>query len=215
MITKLLNVLRAAGVMGATSLILVGTSRAAPVVSLDPVTQTIPVGGTAFVNLNITGLGDAPLAPSLGSWLAFISYDAGIVGITAADVVFGNDLDFGVFGSLRFVDDSTPGLIKADETSFEDATLLDASQPGAFKLATYAFTGLAPGITSLTFNRLELGDQTGFPLAHTSTTASITVRGVNGVPDSGSVALPFALCVGILVLVHRRRFGQLASSHKA
>lgn len=184
-------------------------ARAVPLVTLDPVTQNIPVGGTAVVNLNISGLG-AGVTPTLGAWLAYIASNSSIVGFASA--TYGTNLDLGVLGTLQFTDSSTPGLLKMDETSFEDTTALNSAQPAAFTLATLSFTGLAPGTSALTFNRLELSDEIGFPLAYTSTTASITV-GTPGVPEGGSLHAALALCVGLVLLVHslrRRSSGRLA-----
>jgi len=177
--------------------------RAAPVVTLDPVAQNIGIGDTALVNLNITGLGLGATAPKLGSWLANIMFNNSIVTIGNANVTFGTNLDLGVLGTLQGVDTATPGLVKLDEISFEDPGSLIAQQPGAFLLATLSFTGIAPGTTTLTFAQLDLGDEDGFPLATTSSTASITVGGAVGVPDGLSPLLG-ATCLILLCGIHAR-----------
>jgi hypothetical protein len=201
----LLTSIRRIAVLGTVALGLIGTAKAVPVVSLDPVTQTIDVGDTAVVQLNISGLGTG-VAPSVGSWLSYINYNSAVVSINAANVAFGTNLDLGTFGSLQFADSSTGGIIKADETSFEDTAALNASQPAAFRLATFTFTAVAPGVSPLTFNRLELGDAEGFTLQHSATTASITVRGATAVPDSGGVLLSLTCClIGLAVVDLRRR----------
>lgn len=181
----------------------------AQLVSLDPVSQNIAVGGTAFVNLNISGLG-AGAAPSLGGWLANIAFNNSIITIGNADVTFGTNLDLGVFGAIRGVDTTTAGLLKIDEVSFEDASALNAAQPAAFTLATLKFIGVTPGTSTLTFSRLELSNELGFPLTAQSATASITVGGGTGVPDDGAITLAGALCLALCCAVHARRRRQLA-----
>lgn len=180
------------------------SARAVPTVSLTPVSQNIGVGDTAFVDLSISGLGVGPTAPKLGSWLAQIAFNNTIVTITNGDVVFGTNLDLGVFGTTQGADASTPGLLNLDQVSYEDSTALIASQPDAFSLATLKFTGVAPGITSLTFSQLQLGDELGFPLAASSTPASITVGSV-GVPDGGAITLMGAVCLAALCFAQAHR----------
>ncbi len=204
--SKLLALTRRAGLVAIAAFAVIVPAKAVPTVSLDPVTQNIAVGGTAVVNLNISGLG-AGVTPTLGSWLAYIAFDSLVVSIGTANVTFGTNLDLGVIGTISLVDGTTPNLIKIDETSFEDMAALNLVQPAAFTLATLTFTGVAQGTSALTFNRLELGDEMGFPLALSSSTASITVGTPTGVPEGGSLLPLLVSCIGLVVLgdVARRR----------
>lgn len=194
---------RLAGLMALAALFLAPV-RAVPVVTLSPSGQDVAVGGSAFVDLNISGLGDG-VAPSLGGWLAHISFDSVIVSISAGGVVFGGDLDLGVFGSIQGSDLSTASLVQLDEVSFEDAADLNLAQPDSFTLATLEFVGFSPGTTTLSFARLELSDELGFPLSTTSQGATIRVTGgANRVPDGGAITLFGALCLGALCFAHAR-----------
>jgi hypothetical protein len=187
--------------VGAT--ILFAPARAATSITLDPVSQNIAVGGTALVNLNVSGLGAAGVTPSLGGWLAHIAFNNSIISINS--VTFGTNLDLGIFGVIQGVDATTAGLLQIDEVSFEDIAALNAAQPSAFTLATLKFTGLTAGTSTLTFSRLELSDELGFPMATSMSTASITVGGGTGVPDAGATTLAGVLCVALLCLIDARR----------
>lgn len=203
--TNSLRLVHCLGLAALAAATLLAPARAVPIVTLDPVTQNIGIGDTALVNLNISGLGLGAVPPKLGGWLAHITFNNAIVTIGNADVTFGTNLDLGVFGTIQGVDTGTPGMLKLDQVSFEDSGSLIAQQPGAFSLATLKFTGVAPGTTTLTFARLELSDELGFPLSTTSSTASITVGGATGVPDGGAITLAGAACLAALCLVHARR----------
>jgi hypothetical protein len=177
-------------------------AQAVPMVSLDPLAGSTAVGGTVSISLNISGMGNGA-TPSLGAWLAEISFSGSIVNITAANVVFGSGLDLGIFGSLQFVDDSTGGIIHADELSIEDPADLATMQSGAFTLATFTFTGLSPGVSPLSFSRLELSDENGAPIDVSSAGSSITVRTAGtSVPDGGVTAI-LSVIVGLLLLGQR------------
>ncbi len=178
-------------------------AHANPLVTLDPSASSIDVGGAVTVNLNIAGLNDfAP--PSVGAWLAEISYSDSILGITSADVIFGSGLDLGIWGSVQSADDSTSGVIEADEVSLEDPADLNLDQPAAFTLASFTFTGLAPGVSQLSLADFQLSDADGFDLAFEAQGAAITVRSAASVPDSGGIAFPFLATVGLILLFGRR-----------
>ena len=53
--SKLLALTRRAGLVAIAAFAVIVPAKAVPTVSLDPVTQNIAVGGTAVVNLNISG----------------------------------------------------------------------------------------------------------------------------------------------------------------
>jgi hypothetical protein len=196
--------LRPAAFIAALALALSGAANAATI-TLTPSASVIDVGETVTVNLQISGL-TSPGSPSLGAWLADITYNPGVVSITLGDVVFGTNLGF----SLNFVS-IAGGVISADDVSLETSDDLNASQPNAFLLASFTFTGVAPGVSLLDFSRLELSDETGLirldQLTNSSATgASITVRGGTAVPDHGG-SLTLLLGAVTLVAFSRRVVG--------
>jgi hypothetical protein len=202
--TPIIRQVRTLSFLAAAFVLLAVPAKSVVLVSLSPVSQTIGVGGTATVSLNISGLGNHA-SLSLGSWLADISYNGSIVTIGAGNVTFGSQLNIGAFGSLQFAS-SSAGLIHADETSFADAVDLNTGQPGSFTLATFTFTGVGPGTTQLGFTRMQLGDENGVDILDFGFNgASITVTGPAGSAPDGAATLPLVLGVGLMVLMARRR----------
>ena len=202
--TPMIRYVRNVSLLAAAFMLLAVPAKSVVLVSLSPVSQTIGVGGTATVNLNISGLGNLS-SLSLGSWLADISYNGSIVTIGAGNVTFGTQLNIGTFGSVSFASSSS-GLIHADETSFATAAELNGAQPGSFTLATFTFTGVGPGTTQLGFTRMELGDENGNDiLGFGKNGASITVTGPAGSAPDGAATLPLVLGVGLMVFIARRR----------
>ena len=161
--------------------------------SLQPTPQTINVGDPATMDLVVSGLGNLS-APSLGAFDFDLSYDPTI--LSAVSLTFGSYLDLGNFGSSRFSDLTTAGVIHLDEISFESPGDLNNAQPGTFTLATLSFTGLAPGTSIIDFTLSSLSDEQGQSISGFSTASgSIEVIGVSRVPDAGSSA--FLLFFGL------------------
>lgn len=148
-------------------------------IGLQPNASIISVGGNASVDIVISGLG-AFSAPSLGAFSMELAYDPAIV--TPNSALFGSFLDLGNFGSVQVFDLTSSGLIKLDEISLETPADLNASQPGTFTLATLGFTGVAPGVSPITFTLVDLSDESGSSLNANAANGSITVTGAS-VPD--------------------------------
>jgi MYXO-CTERM domain-containing protein len=178
-------------------------SQAAPVVSVNPASQTINIGDTASVDIIVSGLTDPTGGFSLtldfnDSFLKAISYlndpDAkmGAAPLDMSGGFSGGSLD------LFFVADAT-----------ETEASLAAAQGASFTLATISFEGLANGLSPLKLSNVVLSNWDG-----TETLAGVGTRNgeicvggnCNNVPEPASMALAGA-ALGALALLRRRRSG--------
>ncbi len=161
---------------------LASSASAAISLSLEPSSQTIDLGGSASIDLVISGLGDHT-SPSLGAFGFFdfdLSYDAAI--LTAVSVSFGNHLDLGIAGSIRNSDLTTPGAVQLDELSLESEAALNAAQPSSFTRATLSFKGVGVGLGTVNITGGSLSDETGLTsLPFTASNGQIQV-----VPEVGT-----------------------------
>ncbi len=130
-------------------------SQAAPVVSVNPASQTINIGDTASVDIIVSGLTDPTGGFSLtldfnDSFLKAISYlndpDAkmGAAPLDMSGGFSGGSLD------LFFVADAT-----------ETEASLAAAQGASFTLATISFEGLANGLSPLKLSNVVLSNWDG------------------------------------------------------
>jgi hypothetical protein len=127
---------------------------AGPTVSVVPDSQAISSGGTATVDIRISGLGNyAP--PSLGAWDVRLTYDPSVA--SAISVLFGNYLS----PSFQDYDLSQPGQADIFEVSFALPEELIAQQPDSFLLATVGFTGLQDGLLNAGLSYIDLADENG------------------------------------------------------
>ncbi len=167
--------------------------------SLDPVSQAILPGGTAAVDLSISGLA-AGGAPSLGAFRVEVTFDPSI--LTFDSVAFGGFLGFPTdpFETDVFVDTTLPGAVLLDEFSFLFDFELDALQPDAFTLASLSFTGSGLGVGTLGYGLVDLSDGIGFTLTPSLTTASVSV-----VPEPGTFLLLASGIVGLIGFSWRRK----------
>ncbi len=162
----------------AAVILFLSASAQAAVLSIDPVTQTVGVGHDVTLAVNISRLGDE-VAPSLGGFNIFLDFDPTILAFDS--VVFGNQLDLGIEGSLTLVDDSNPGVLELFELSEESISDLDLSQPGAFTLARVTFQAIAAGVSDISFGLGPFGfgsflsDALGDPIDFTAGSASVKV----------------------------------------
>lgn len=201
--TKLRKLFVAAAAIVAASL----TARAAIIVSLEPASQTISVGGPVSLDLVVSGL-NAFAAPGVGAFDVDLTYNPAV--LSAVSASFGTHLDLGLFGSIQSSNLSTPGLIHLDEVSLESSSDLLSSQPASFKLATLNFTGTGGGVSSVAVASATLSDVTGLQsITPVTAAAQIDVSGGGSeVPDPASTAtlLPFGL-LGIWMLRRSARQG--------
>jgi hypothetical protein len=154
-------------------------------VSLLPPSQTITVGQTAFVDVQVSGIKPAAIA----AFDFTFGYDPALLQV--GSVAFGSNLDLGTSGSLQTMDASVPGEVFVFEVSFEDSSLLTALQPDSFSLVTIGFLGLAPGVVSLSQLFGSLSDELANRLSYDFQGASITIEsgntGPGAIPESGTI----------------------------
>lgn len=181
-----------------------GTAHAAPVVTIDPVTQDVAVGGNASVNIVVSNL-DQP-TEAIGGFSLTLSFNTTYV----SGVSYVNDPG-GTMGldpldlSLGFAGGTLDLFFLAD--FFEDEASLAAAQGGSFTLATVEFFGVAPGLSPLTLSNVNLSYADGITTIPgvVARNGSICVGGdcTNQVPEPASYALVLA-ALGAAGMARRR-----------
>lgn len=158
--------------------------------SFDPGFQEVLVGDPANVDVVISGLGDG-IAPSLGTFDLFISFDPSILAFNSAtfgDPVLGDQLDiWGLGGNPMDAFLTSPSILNIFEDSLDFYWDLQDYQADSFTLSTLTFDTLAVGTSSLVIidpdsdNREDypvislLGDEWGDPLTFERGSGSIDV----------------------------------------
>lgn len=173
---------------------------AAPIVSIEPVLQTVQVGDALSVDLVVSGLTEV-----IGGFQALLSFDdsilSGVGYVIDPDDEFDGELDLSLGFSGAGLDDSPLDLFVVGAPS--------AGQPTSFRLATISFLATALGKSPLTLSGVvlsaEFGDADIFPGVGT---AAVCVAEQGGtcrtVPEPGFLAL---LGTGLGTFVVRRRRG--------
>ena len=193
---KLLN-LCAAGLLAVAA-----SNASAVVISLVPDSAIVSVGASFDVAVTISGLG-TNVAPSLGTFDLDVLFDSALLSPTG--VVYGTELDQGIFGSLVLgFGDLGGGVFNIAELSFEDPGVLDASQPGAFTLATITFDSLAAGTAILDLLIFAIGDSLGDPLPVDAQVLATVNLVPELVPEPVTLLL---LAAGLLGVGFKRRHG--------
>ncbi len=185
--------------------ILITTPALAITLSLEPANQNIPLGGTAVLDLNISGL-TAGGPDSLGAFALDITYDDTTLAFES--VSFGSYLgDTSLFEADTYFDDSTPGLIYLDEVSWLFDYELDALQPDSFTLATLTFTGISLGSSAVEMENVVLSDTHGFVLPD----PALNNANVTPVPEPATMILLGTGLAGLGVFGRKKFRKQLRS----
>lgn len=177
-------------------------AQAAPVVSINPATQNIGIGGTALVDIVVSGLTEPT-----GGFSLTLTFDSSIVFGTSYAIdpdgkmgLLPLDLSGGFSGNtldLFFVADP-----------LEDSASLTASEGASFTLASLSFLGLIDGTSPLTLSSVVLSNWDGSATLAgvTSTNGSIcvgTCEGGGTAPEPAT-ALLLATALGLAGVSRRR-----------
>ena len=171
-----------------------GTADAATI-SVSPTNQTVSVGDTVTVSIDVYGLG-AGSAPSIGTFDFDVRFDPAL--LTFGYATFGNQLDILGLGDIQAATPSIPGSVNLFELSLDSATDLNNLQLPAFTLATLMFDTLAEGTSPLTVTVNALGDADGNALDANIQNGSIIVQ--NGTPTNATPEPSSRALVGITLI---------------
>jgi hypothetical protein len=207
---SLLLVVEAALLLGAANL-----NAGSIVLSADPSSSSVNVGGTVSVQVEIQGLqADSPNGPSLGGYDFLLGYNPAVLGdpvISFGDPILGDQLALEVpsitcIGTACGASSNFP--IEIGEVSLDTVTELNSSQASAFTLATITFTALGTGTSPLDLGGVTLADENGRALTlggtdDSSVTVAKAITAATPEPRTG-ILLPFA--AGLAGLLLRRRW---------
>lgn len=173
--------------------------------SLTPTNQTVFLGDTITLEVQISDLGDFT-SPSLSGFDLDLSYNAAILSFNNVD--FGSFLDTSGLGTFTDVNTDTPGIVNFAEVSFDDASDLNTTQPDNFVLAQLNFTAISTGISSLNLTVNDLGDENTNPLILDQLlgASSISVmQPTTSTPEKGFSLLTLSLTLlGCIFSLHRK-----------
>ena len=170
----------------------------AAVIEFAPAMQTVTVGDTVLVDLNISDLNDAS-APSLGVFDLDVSFDPTLLSfsnVVYGDADLGDQLDFSGLGAY-YETSADAGAVNLYGLSFDAPDSLDTQQATEFTLARLTFESLQIGTSVLGVSIVDLGDADGNPLDATTVNGAVSV-----VPEPASLLL---LASGLISLVGMRR----------
>lgn len=177
-------------------------SNAIPLIEVDPISQTVPVGDTAEVALIISGLGDG-IAPSVSEFDLEITFDPALLdfdlnSVEYGDPVLGDQLDLFGLGSWQI---TTPGggNVILFELSFDTPFDLEDIQAASFTLASFSFDTLAVGTSFLDIEITTLADAFGNPLESIAQGGSISA-----VPEPATIFLVVSGLFGMGVLGRKK-----------
>jgi len=174
-------------------------------IALEASSETVDIGESFDVNLNISGLNEGG-TPSLGVYDIDVLFDASLLALTSVtvgDPVLGEQLAL-VFPSITFIQ-PTAGGVNVFELSLDAPADLIALQTDAFTLVTLSFDAVGLGTAEFTPSVAALGDELGNPLSIDELigTQVLTQIGTQAppIPEPSAVVL-FGL--GLAVLRMRR-----------
>lgn len=191
--------------MGAATCGVAGVANATPVLSIS--SDSISPGGTATVDLGISGLGNGT---ALGAFDVNVDFNSSILGFKSAtfgDPTLGDQLNLEGFGTLTSAS-AGAGTAELFELSFDSPAALTSLQAPNFTLATLTFTGLTAGVSDLTLSANSVGDEDGneLPLAFQDGTIAVG-QTTTSVPEPDQFALMLAGVTALGLFMRKRRSG--------
>lgn len=163
------------------------------VVSLQPASSTISSGGTATIDVDISGVSDLY---AYQFDVLFGAATASATSETEGSFLLGGGTTFFVPGTI----DNVGGSIAATADTLIGAI---SGVDGSGTLVVLEFTGLAPGTTSIDLANVTLLDSNFNSIDFTAEDASLTVQGgVTPAPEPSGV---FLVGLGLAALIGTRR----------
>ena len=210
MLKKTFAALALTAALGAAPL----TSSAAIVLSINPSTQNVAVGGDVFFDVTISGLDSGGIDEIVSVFDINILFNGTLLGLPAT-VTWNSALQMGFPDDADwFVSYDPAGDLGVDAFSFlTDDDDLKALQSDSFVLFSVHLTALAEGVTDLSFGpdpdfeRLVVG-RNAMPLDMTYIGACVSVGSnfnCNRVPEPSSYALVLAAFAASGWAMRRRR----------
>jgi hypothetical protein len=179
-------------------------------INLLPTNQTVSVGNSLGIDIQISELGDLQ-SPSLSGFALNLSFDPTILSFN--NLSFGDPVKgdlVGLSDATRFTDIQTNlGVISFAEISLDDPTALNQAQPDSFIIARANFTALNAGSSLLTLSvdTDGLSDENTNPLFLTTVprTADVTVTELVRVPEPNFSLLGLGLTMGLGIALTKKK----------
>jgi hypothetical protein len=179
--------------------------RGSIILSVDPSSQSVPLGAQVNFNVNISSLGNGT---ALGTYDINLGFDPAL--LSYSSIAFGSQVDISGLGDIQIV---TPGAgtVEVFELSLDPPSELDSLQASSFTLATLTFDTLAVGTNSpVTLSINALGDAYGNSIAATAEDGSVSIGGTSLVPEPSTASMVGGGIIALLICLKRRFTNQFS-----
>lgn len=162
------------------------------ILTINPVSQTIPLGSQASFDVNISGLVSGT---ALGAYDINVGFNPTVLAYNS--IAFGNQVDLSGLGDIQTATLGT-NAVDVFEVSLDSASYLNATQMPSFTLVTLTFDTLSAAINSpITLAINALSDGNGNPIASSVDGGSVSVTTATVTPEPSSGILSVT---GLLIL---------------